>query len=125
MSAAIPGGRSPRSCGWDETAHGIPSRHSVGDRTFQTGLVRPTSKTESQKSAAGFGSPARPRVGADAWEKWPGGSTMRDALGCLLIISLTFLSPLGVSVGFSSGGKQKPVVKAKPSGVDSLGDPLP
>src|SRR5260370_4011726 len=55
----------------------------------------------------------------------PGGSTMRHPLSCLLTISLAFLSPFGAPAGFSSGGNQKPVVKAKPSGIDSFGDPFP
>src|SRR5260370_40538915 len=54
-----------------------------------------------------------------------GGRTMRPPLSCLLTISVAFLSPLGAPAGFSSGGNQKPVVKAKPSGIDSFGDPLP
>ena len=48
---------------------------------------------------------------------------MRGALGCLLIISLALVSPLGSSVGFSSG--DKPLAKAKPPRIDLFGDPLP
>ena len=48
---------------------------------------------------------------------------MRQGRGCLLILFLAFFSPAAV-VGLPDG-EQNPVAKAKPSGKDSFGDPLP
>src|ERR1019366_1205030 len=53
-----------RSCGWDETVRDTPRERPAWDPTSRPGSAHPTSRTESRKSAADFGSPERPRAAA-------------------------------------------------------------